>query len=134
VDDKAIPGVEVAWSSLSGSAKPATESQHIQRGWNNPVAKHHKAMILTQATTDIDKARLLAAASPHSGDWLAAPPITSVGLRLSDDEVRVAVAHRLGYTERVNPICADVASWSTHGVSTAWPVGEAHQDNSVTAI
>jgi len=46
-------------------------------------------MILTQATTDIDKARLLAAASPHSGDWLAAPPIMSVGLPLSDEEVRV---------------------------------------------
>ena len=39
---------------------------------------------------------LPASASPHSGDWLAAPPITSVGLRLSDEEVRVAVAHRLG--------------------------------------
>ena len=96
VDDEVIPGVEVPWNSLSGSAKPATETQHIQRAWDNPVAEHHKAMILTQATTDVDKARLLAAASPHSGDWLAEPPITSVGLRLSDEEVRVAVAHRLG--------------------------------------
>jgi len=39
-----------------------------------------------------------AASSSHSGDWLyiAAPPITSVGLRLSDEEIRIAVAHRLG--------------------------------------
>jgi len=44
----------------------------------------------------VDKARLLAAASPHSGDWLHAPPITAVGLRLSDEAIRVAVAHRLG--------------------------------------
>jgi len=36
--------------------------------------------------------------------------------------------------EHVNPIRADVASWSTHGLSKAWPVGEAHQDNSVAAI
>ena len=35
-------------------------------------------------------------ASPHSDDWLLAPPITAVGLRLSDEAVRVAVAHRLG--------------------------------------
>ena len=44
----------------------------------------------------MDKARLIAAASPHSGDWLHAPPITAVGLRLSDEAVRVAAAHRLG--------------------------------------
>jgi len=44
----------------------------------------------------VDKARLLTAASPHSGDWLHAPPITAVGLRLSDEAVRVAVVHRLG--------------------------------------
>jgi len=32
----------------------------------------------------------------NSGDWLAAPPITAVGLRLTDKEIRVALAHRLG--------------------------------------
>jgi len=53
-------------------------------------------VVWSHATTDIDKARLLAASSPHSGDWLAAPPITAVGLRLTDEEIRVAVAHRLG--------------------------------------
>ena len=36
-------------------------------------------------------------ASPHLGDWLAAPPITSVGLRLSDEQLRISVAHRLGF-------------------------------------
>ena len=36
--------------------------------------------------------------------------------------------------ECVNLIRADVASWLTHGVNTAWLVGEAQQDNSVTAI
>jgi len=53
-------------------------------------------MVWSHATADIDRARLLATSSPHSGDWLAAPPITSVGLRLSDVEIRIAVAHRLG--------------------------------------
>ena len=44
----------------------------------------------------MDTTRLLAGTSPHSGDWLHAPPITAVGLRLSDEAIRVAVAHRLG--------------------------------------
>ena len=47
---------------------------------------------INRAPSDVDKARLLAAASPHSGDWLHAPPITAVGLRLSDDAIRAAVA------------------------------------------
>ena len=63
---------------------------------SSPVAEEYEAMALSQATTDINKARLKTALPLHSGDWLSAPPITLVDLRLSDEEVRVAVAHRLG--------------------------------------
>jgi len=37
------------------------------------------------------KARYLASMALHSGDWLLALPITSCGLRLDDEAVRVAV-------------------------------------------
>ena len=40
----------------------------------------------------------LASRSPHSGDWLLAPPVTALGLRLSDEEIRVVVGVRLGTT------------------------------------
>ena len=60
------------------------------------MTKNHQELVFSRAAGDVDKARLLAAASPHSGDWLHAPPIASVDLRLSDEAVRVAVAHRLG--------------------------------------
>ena len=43
----------------------------------------------------MDKVRLIAAATPHSGDWLHAPLITAVGMKLSDEAIRVAVANRL---------------------------------------
>ena len=45
-----------------------------------------------------DRARLLASRAPHSGDWMLAPPVTALGLRLSDEEVRIAVGLRLGTT------------------------------------
>jgi len=68
----------------------------------------------------VDKARLLAAASPHSGDWLHAPPITAVGLRLSDEAIRVAVARRLG-TKAYEPrtcLCGKaVDARGLHGLS-----------------
>jgi len=68
--------------------KPAQHTQHIQKAWDGPVAEHHRNLVLSRATCDVDKARLLAAASPDSGDWLKVPPITAVGLRLSDKVVR----------------------------------------------
>ena len=72
--DEAITRAEAAWTSLSsGSKNPAIESQHIQRAWDKPVSEHYKTMLRSQATTDIDRARLMAASSPHSDDWLAAP-------------------------------------------------------------
>jgi len=42
------------------------------------------------------RARLLAAAAPHSGDWLHTLPITACGLHLNDNAIRVAVGLRLG--------------------------------------
>ena len=33
--------------------------------------------------------------APHSGDWLNALPITSCGLRVEDNAIRIAVGFRL---------------------------------------
>ena len=52
--------------------------------------------LVSHCNNKIDKARLKAAAAPHSGDWLNAIPISSVGLRLLDEAIRVAVGHCLG--------------------------------------
>jgi hypothetical protein len=44
----------------------------------------------------IDRALLLAIKLPHTSDWLFALPISSCGLRLDDEAVRIAVGLRLG--------------------------------------
>ena len=80
------------------------------------AAERHEGVVWSHATSDIDRARLLAASSPHSGDCLAAPPITSVGLRLSDEEIRIAVAHRLGCRACEPHTCA-VDARGLHGLA-----------------
>ena len=41
------------------------------------------------------EARLLATSAPHIDDWLIALPVTSCGLHMNNEAVRVAVALRL---------------------------------------
>ena len=93
--DQPVASTETLWTGLANSPNPFQQTQHIQKAWDGPVAANQKNLILSRAPSYVDKARLLAAASRHSGNWLNAPPITAVGLTLSDEAVRVAVAHRL---------------------------------------
>ena len=127
--DESLPALETRWTSLSNSQKPDAESAHMQRAWDKLVAERHE-VVWSHATTYSDRASVLAASSPHSGDWLAAPPITSVGLRLSDEEIRIAVAHRLG-CRACEP---HAAKQLMHGACMAWPAGEVHRDSNATVI
>ena len=88
--------VETAWSSLSNAPAPEPVFQHIQKAWDAPIVSNLSGLVLASAVSEIDVARLKAASSPHSGDWLHAPPIASIGLLLSDEDIRLSVAQRLG--------------------------------------
>ena len=56
----------------------------------------HLVYINQDGTNQVTRARLLAAAEPHTTAWVQAPPVTNLGLHLDDETVRVAVALRLG--------------------------------------
>jgi hypothetical protein len=45
---------------------------------------------------DVSRARLKAAFAAHSGDWLNAPPLSAVGLRMDNETLRIAAGLRLG--------------------------------------
>jgi len=56
------------------------------------------------------------AAAPPSSDWLLALPVTSCGLRLTDEAVRVAVALRLGCSACVTHTCRCGALVNAQGI------------------
>ena len=84
------------WTSLAGPQAPANLQESSQRSWDSAVAGKAFQSLLDSKTNPLDRARLLAAAAAHSGDWLHALPISACGLRLNDEAVRVAVGIRLG--------------------------------------
>ena len=69
---------------------------------------------------------MMAAAAEHSGDWLNALPITSCGLRLDNEAVRVAVGLRLGCSlcqPHQCPCGAMVDTRGSHALSCRFSAG-----------
>ena len=73
---------------------PSGEGVSQQRAWDDAISKIEFDNLLSSAN-QIESARLLAAASPHSGAWLHALPIDELGLKLEDDAIRIAVSLRI---------------------------------------
>ena len=65
----------------------------MQHNWDKAVVDSEKDRLLSD---NASRARLLAVSAEHSSDWLNTFPISSCGLRLSDEAIRVAVGLRLG--------------------------------------
>ena len=95
-----------------GDAKPSV--------WNVPGVMADQAVVMSAFTDNVNSARLLAASAPHIYDWLHALPLTTCGLRLDKEKVRVAVGLRLG-TKLCEPHqCScdrQVDASDTHGLS-----------------
>ena len=87
-----------------------------QSFWDQPGILSVRSQVEASCTDPQSTARFLAAAAPHSGDWLLALPVSSCGLRLSDDAVRVAVALRLGCSVCVAHTCRCGSSVDTQGL------------------
>ena len=96
-EDSAVSLTTKIWTAQAQSATPVRATRHIEKAWDTPMAAKVVEKILTDDShTQSDTTRLEAAATPHARDWLHAPPITAVGLRLSDEAIRIVVGFRLG--------------------------------------
>ena len=108
------------WSRSAAASPPVQPADRIQKVWDAAITAEVYKSLIIRAASDIDRARLLSAAAPHSGDWLLAPPISAIGLRLSNEMIRVAVGFRLGANtcEPHQCICGcQVDARGLHGLS-----------------
>jgi len=93
--DEDMSGPLNHWLSLSGLPAGDFLPVDSQRVFNSVVVCHIFKSLVNNRTTQYHRARLLASAAAHSGDWLHAVPISACGLLLSDEAISVAVGLRL---------------------------------------
>ena len=108
-----------------------------QSSWDRPGIGSDFSALLTSQPDDYGKARLLAASTAHCGDWLHALPISSCGLRLDDEAVRVAVGLRLGAnlcSQHCCPCGAQVDCRGAHGLSCKRSAGRSARHNYINDI
>ena len=84
------------WMKENNADPPIPTVSHIQKSWDDVYVTRAKATLLANASDDYHRARILASQSPAAGGWLKALPLSSIGLRMDDETIRVAVSLRLG--------------------------------------
>ena len=84
-------------SMYPGSQAPSEDKASSQRQWDE-LANNKEFSNLINSANQVHSARLLAAASPHTGAWLQALPSSALGLHLDRETIRINVALRLGAT------------------------------------
>ena len=115
--------VKQQWMDSSNITQPTDVKQ---RSWDQPVVNAEFNALMGRQTEAYHRARLMAAAAEHSGDWLNALPITSCGLRLDNEAVRVAVGLRLGCSlcqPHQCPCGAMVDTRGSHALSCRFSAG-----------
>jgi hypothetical protein len=118
--DSHITNVMSVWTSRLGPASSVVHDSGKQHSWDQPCVDADITALKLALTDTRDKARFLAANAPHSGDWLNALPITTCGLRLDNESIRIAVGLRLGSKlcePHKCPCGAKVDALGSHGLS-----------------
>ena len=106
------------WSTAYGAVPDTLPPK--QPFWDRPGVLADRVIVESALTAPLHRASFLAASSPHSGDWLFAMPITSCGLRLDDEAVRVGVGLGLGLSLCVLHQCQCGSLVSSTGVHSVY--------------
>jgi hypothetical protein len=109
------------WSSRVSSSPPCGLEACNQRAWRAPLVSFTVDKLFSEASSDSDRARLLAVSSRGASAWLQALPISALGLRMDDPTMRISIGLRLGLSLCQPHNCqhcgACVDSFGVHGLS-----------------
>ena len=113
------------WKAMLGVTELPTKPI-FQSAWDKPLCQKRLDDLINSAPTECERARLLAVSSEGASAFLNALPLASCGLKMSNIEVPVVCALRIGSTLCHPHKCfcgKDVESNGRHGLSCAQQVG-----------
>ena len=125
------------WQQRSTVVVPDGPRICVQKEWDTPLVSRKLEEMISAAQTQVGRARLIAAAAPHSGDFLHAIFCSAVGTRLDDTSFRIAVSLRLGATMCAPHTCvcgAEVDCFSIHGLACSKSAGRHMRHNAVNDL
>ena len=89
------PSENDTFKELHQSLEPFNLLLHTQKKLQEALDKDKLAVLKRNQTSTSEKAEFQSLCLPHSGAWLAAPPIPAIGLQLPAKEFQVSVKYRL---------------------------------------
>ena len=118
------PEVEDAlksWHQGHNDPPPVASDAFCQKNWDTPRVTAVADALLRAAPDETARARLLASQRRETGEWLQAPPMSALGLRMDNEVIRVAAGLRLGITlclpHQCHQCSADVDHLGLHDLS-----------------
>jgi hypothetical protein len=125
------------WKLITNKMPPDVSVANQQKQWSQPLQIMAADIAMAAATNPTSRARLIAAAAPGSGAFLQTVPMASVGTRLDNCAVHIAVALRLGATVCVPHQCicgVMVDSTGVHGLSCRKSAGRTSRHAAINGI
>ena len=117
---------------------PAGTAQWLQKAWNTIRDSVAAERLLESASDTRSRASLLMASSKESGAWLQVLPISSLGLCMDDNTIRVLVGLWLGSSLFRPHTChhcgAKMDGLATHDRSCCWSEGWHYRHASLSDI
>src|SRR6266536_1772023 len=98
---------------------PPIQGTHKQQAWDDYVCRKAFDELLNGSADTVSRARLLAAKADHSAIWMEAVPIASIGLKLNNETLRIAIGLRLGSNLTIPRECrcgAQITADGRHGL------------------
>ena len=126
------------WKNLNSRlVEPLAPESLRQKSWDLPIATLVLDDLINNSTSASSRGRLMAVSAPNASAWLNAIPIHSLGLKLDNESLRIAVALRLGIKAAMPYTCAcgfPVQGTATHGLDCRKSSGKHARHSAVNDI
>ena len=117
---------------------PLPPASYRKKARDLPRLQQRLDLLLSTTTDAMSRVRCLAALTKESGAWLKALPASSLGLRMHDETIRIAIGLRLRCPLCLPHACAhcgeDVEQYATHGLSCRWSKGRHSRHGEINDI